>query len=108
MEDCLDDIKQWMAWNSMCINDSKIYYLPIAPKFVAAFVYGSAIRVGVSTITALRCIKNLGVFIDRHLDMKKQVPQTVSACSFYLCLINQISCFLPKLAKECVVNAIIT
>ena len=66
------------------------------------------IRVGVSTITASRCVRNLGVFIDRHLDMKKQVSQTVSACSFYLRHINQISRFLPKPTKERVVNAIIT
>ena len=30
MEDCLDDIKQWIAWNSMCMNDGKTQYLPIA------------------------------------------------------------------------------
>ena len=73
MEDCLDYIKQWMAWNSMCKNDGKTQYLPIAPKSAAALVDGSVIRVGVYTITASRCVRNIGVFIDRHLDMKKQV-----------------------------------
>ena len=23
MEDCLDELKVWMAWNSMCMNDVK-------------------------------------------------------------------------------------
>ena len=105
MEDCLDDIKQWMAWNSMCMNDGKTQYLPIVPKSAAALVDGSVIRVGVSTSTASRCVRNLGVFIDRHLDMKKQVSQTISACSFYLRHINQISRFLPKPTKERIVNA---
>ena len=108
MEDCLDDIKQWMAWNSMCMNDGKTPYLPIVPKFAAALVDGNVIRVGVSTITASQCVRNIGVFIVRHLDMKKQVSQTVSACSFYLRHINQISRFLPKPTKERVVNATIT
>ncbi|KAK2172628.1 hypothetical protein NP493_945g00014 [Ridgeia piscesae] len=40
--------------------------------------------------------------------MKKQVSQTISACSFYLRNINQISRFLPRPTKERVVNAIIT
>ena len=40
--------------------------------------------------------------------MKKQVSQTISACSFYLRNINQISRFLPIPTKERVVNAIIT
>ncbi|KAK2175519.1 hypothetical protein NP493_721g01022 [Ridgeia piscesae] len=43
-----------------------------------------------------------------HLDTKKQVSQTISACSFYLRNINQISRFLPRPTKEHVVNAIIT
>ena len=53
-----DDIKQWMAWNSMCTNDGKTQYLPIAPKSAAALVDGSVIRVGVSTIehTLATCI----------------------------------------------------
>ena len=108
MEDCLDDIKQWMAWNSMCMNGDKTQYLSIVPKSAAALIDGSVIRVGVSTITASRCVRNLGVFTDWHLAMKKQVSQTVSACSFYLRHINQISRFLPKPTKERIVNAIIT
>ena len=96
MEDCLDDIKQWMAWNSMCMNDGNTQYLPIAPKSAAAL---NVIRVGVSTITASRYVRNLGVFIDRHLDVKKQMSQTVSACSFYLRHINQISRFFTQTDK---------
>ena len=56
MEDCLDDIKQWMTWNFMCMNDGRTQYLPIVPKSVAALVDGSVICVGVSTITASRCV----------------------------------------------------
>ena len=57
----------------MCMNDGKTQYLPTAPKSAAKLVDGSVIRVGVSTITASRCVRILGVFVDRHLDMKKQV-----------------------------------
>ena len=45
--------------------------------------------------------------IDRHLDMKKQVSQTISACSFYLRSIDQISRFLSRPTKVHIVNAII-
>ena len=68
----------------------------------------SVIRVGMASITASLCVQCLGVCIDRHLDLKKQVSQTISACSFYLRNINHISCFLPRPTKERVVNAIIT
>ena len=108
MEDCLDEVKVWMARNSMFMNDGKTQYLPIVPKSADAIVYKSVIRVSEATITASRCVQCLGVCIDRHLDMKKQVSQTISACSFYLRNINQISRFLPRPTKERVVNAIIT
>ena len=61
-----------------------------------------------ATITASLCVQCLGVCIDRHLDVKKQVSQTISACSFYLCNINQISRFLPRPTKERTVKAILT
>ncbi|KAK2179055.1 hypothetical protein NP493_517g02009 [Ridgeia piscesae] len=73
MEDCLDEVKS-----------------------ADVIVDKSVIRVGVATITASLCVQCLGVCIDRHLDMKKQVLQIISACSFYLS------------SKERVVNAIIT
>ena len=73
-----------------------------------AIVDTSVIRVGVATITASRCVQCLGGCIDRHLDIKKQVLQTISICSFYLRNINQISRFLPRPTKERVVNIIVT
>ena len=90
----------------MCMNDGKTESSNF--KSAATLVDGSVIRVGVFTITASRCVRNLGVFFDRHLDMKKQMSQTVSACSFYLRHINQISRFLSKPTKERVFNANIT
>ena len=79
MEDCLDEVNVWMARNFICMNDGKTQYLPIAPKSAGAIVDKNVIRVGVATITASRCVKCLGVCIDRHLDMKMQVSQTISA-----------------------------
>ena len=108
MEDCLDEVKVWLARNYMFMNDGKTQYLPIVPKSADAIVDKSVIRVGVATITASLCVQCLGVCINRHLDLKKQVSQTIRACSFYLRNINKISRFLPRPTKERVVNAIIT
>ena len=38
MEDCLDEVKVWMARNSMFMNDGKTQYLPIVPKSADAIV----------------------------------------------------------------------
>ena len=79
MEDCLDEVKVWMARNYMFMNDGKTQYLPIVPKSADAIVDKSVIRVGMATITVSLCVQCLGVSIDKHLDMKKQVSQTISA-----------------------------
>ena len=73
MEDCLDEVKVWMAWNCMFMNDGKTQYLPIVSKSADAIVDKSVIRVGVVTITVSRCVQCPGVCIDRQFDMKKQV-----------------------------------
>ena len=92
----------------MFMNDDNTQFLPIVPKSADAIVDKSVIRVGVVTITASLCIQCICVCIDRHIDMKNQVSQTIGACSFYLHKINQISRFLPRPTTERVVNAIIT
>ena len=70
------------------MNDDKTQYHPIVSKYAYAIVDKSVIHVGMATITASLCVQCLGVCIDRHLDMKKQVSQTISAFSFYLRNIN--------------------
>ena len=78
------------------------------PNSTDAIVDKSVIRVGLVTITASRCVQCIGVCTDRHLDTKKHVSQTISASSFYLRNINQISRFLARPTNERVVNVIIT
>ena len=56
----------------MCMNDGKTQYLPIVPTYTVALDDGSVIRVGVSAITASRCVRNFGVFTDTHLDIKSK------------------------------------
>ena len=38
MEDCLDEVKVWMAQNSMFMDNGKTKYLPIVPKSADAIV----------------------------------------------------------------------
>ena len=115
MEDCLDVVKQWITSNFLCMNDNKTDYLPEVPKTAAALVVDSVIRVGDATITVSRYVRNLGVVIDRHLDVKEQVSSIecafncqVSKCAFHLSNINQISRYLPPTTKERLANAIMT
>ena len=78
------------------------------PKCADAIVDKIVIRVGVATITASLRVQCLGICIDRHLDMKKQMSQNYQCSLFLLRNINQISRFLPRPTKERIISAIIT
>ena len=72
----------------MCMNDGKTQYLPIVPQYADVIIDRSVIRVGEVTITASRCVQCLDVGTDMHFHTKKQVSQTISACSFNMRNIN--------------------
>ena len=38
MENCLDEVKVWIARNSMFMDDGKIHFLPTVPKSADAIV----------------------------------------------------------------------
>ena len=59
-------------------------------------------------VTAVRHVKNLGVYLDRHLDMTTQVSRTISTCSLHMRNIAQIRRYLTRPTTERVVNALIT
>ena len=71
MEDCLD--KGWLeiACARTTVKYSIFQWYPSLQlhSLTADF-----------TIIASRCVRNIGVFIDRNLYMKKQVSQAVSTC----------------------------
>ena len=80
----------------MFMNDGKTQYLPIVSKSADAIMDESVIRVGVATITASPCVQCLGVCIDRHLDMKKQVSQTISVLALSTCAtLIKLAAFFP-------------
>ena len=108
VEACVAEIKNWMALNYLCMNDDKTEFLPVVPKSAAQLLDNLVIHIGGAVIPAATCVRNLGAYLDRHLDMKTQVSMTIKACYFHLRNISQISKYLPKITRERVVNALVT
>ena len=80
---------------------------PVVPKSAAKLIDGIDIHVGDTLVKAEKSVRNLGVYLDRHLDMKLQISKTISVCHFQLRHLSQINRFLPRVTKERVVNAMI-
>ena len=70
--------------------------------------HGLRVRVGSDYVAAVRHVKNIGVYLDSHLDMTTQVSRTISTCSFHMRNIAQMLRYLTRPTTERVVNALIT
>ena len=90
------------------MNDSKSEILPVIPRHKTNMTEGLRVRVGSDYVTAVRHVKNLGVYLDRHLDMTTRVSRTISTCSLHMRNIAQIRRYLTRPTTERVVNALIT
>ena len=108
IEQCIDELKDWMTANYLQMNDSKSEILPVIPRQRTGLTHGLRVRVGSDYVTAVRHVKNLGVYLDSHLDMTTQVSRTISTCSFHMRNLAQILRYLTRPTTERVVNALIT
>jgi len=53
-------------------------------------VAGLHVCIGSEVIYAAECVKDLGVYLNKHLDMTAQTSRTISTCSLHLRNIGQI------------------
>ena len=90
------------------MNDSKSEILAVIRRHKTNMTEGLRVRVGSDYVTAVRHVKNLGVYLDRHLDVTTQVSRTISTCSLHMRNIAQIQRYLTRPTTDRVVNALIT
>ena len=75
VEQCIDEIKDWMTYYSF-VNDSKTEILPIIPKLASGKVAGLHVRVGFDEFSVSECVRKVGVYLDKHLDLTAQISRT--------------------------------
>ena len=73
-----------MTANYLQMIDSKSEILPVIPRHKTDMTQGLRVRVGSDYVTAVHHVINLGVYLDRHLDMTTQVSRTISTCSLHM------------------------
>ena len=80
----------------LMINDSKTEFYLIGTRQQLCKLQPCAISVGHDTITARSQVKNLGCWLDSHLNMSKHVTSVCKSAFFHLYNIRRIKNYLSR------------
>ena len=77
MQMCVHDVKSWMNFNKLKLNDGKSEVLFIAsPRMYVSAPLPDSLVLGCSNVPVSKSARNLGVGIDSNLSMKTMSPQS--------------------------------
>jgi hypothetical protein len=108
MENCINEIRQWMKLNKLKLNESKTELMFITKKRHTSLVENLSIKVGDSVIKPSNAVRNLGATFDENLSMKNQISKTVQSGYYHLRRVKHIRHYLDKSTCAKVINATVT
>ena len=89
------------------LNQSKTKILVLAPPTLASSINIHGTFLDEGCIRFVDCAKNLGVWLDQHLNLKTHIQKVVSSCYMILREISKIKSFLPKEALNTLVTSLV-
>ena len=94
MEECINDIRLWMASNFLKLNDSKTEVLILGSKHMLNNMPGLSLHIGDDVIQPSEAVRNIGAMFDETLSMKQHISMICKGAWHHLRLINQIRPYL--------------
>ena len=108
IEECISDIRSWMASSFLCLNDSKTEFIVFGSKNSLSHLLSASLKIGKSEVSKVSEVRNLGSTLDESLSMQKQINNTCKGAWMCLRRIGQIRQFLDKATAEKLVHAYIS
>ncbi len=94
MEDCIEDIRKWMAINKLKLNYYKSELMIITPSRQSHKCNIKQLTMGDCKVDASISVRNLGVIFDDTLSMKPQVDSIIRQTNYQLRAISRIRNYL--------------
>ena len=107
IEDCISHIIGWYSNNFLLCNPAKTKFIYFSSKFTDKDPIPS-INIGASTIKLESAICDLGVVLDNHLDMSRQVSNICKSASLAIHNIGKIRNYLDQSTAEKLIHAFVT
>ena len=108
MEDCIDELRNWMTAHRLFIQSSKTEFIIIGSRQQLSKVSIDKLRVGEVSISPVGAVSYLGCCIDIHMSMNMHVSNICSKAFRILYHIKQIRKYLTEDAAKISVHGFIT
>ena len=106
MEDALCHVYDWFCHNGMKLNAKKTQMIVLGTPAMLRTLPPVVLRFCGDTITDSREVKNLGVYIDRHLNFEAHVTYISRKCTGILIGLSHARHVLPKQTLKVIVEAL--
>jgi hypothetical protein len=108
LENCVAEIRCWMASNFLKLNDDKTELIFLGTSKNLAKLSVNTVQIGDSTIESSKTVRNIGAVFDQQLKMEPQVIATCKAAWFRLFQISKIRPYLSVDETKSLVHAYVT
>ena len=108
LEQCILEIREWMACHKLKLNDDKTEFIMISSPHNNNEINTMKIKIGEETVSASKSVRNLGVVFDSVFNMENHVTSVCQACYFHLRNIHSIRPYLNSDIAAQIVHAFVT
>ena len=107
MEGTLAEIRSWMNTNRLKMNDSKTEYIVFGSRQQLNKLCSTTLNVNDTPIEASDCVKYLGVYLDKNLNLKQQITAKCKVACLNLFRIKNIRRYLTQEACKVLVLGLV-
>jgi hypothetical protein len=110
LEQCLEEVRLWMAANWLQLNESKTEFILFGSKPNLSSLKRNTVTIGQCKIipSQSNAVKSLGAYFDKNMDLDKQIVSTCRTAWYHLYQISKIRPFLSVEQTKCVIHAYVT
>ena len=108
MEECLKDVRRWMASCFLCLNDSKTEVLVIGKKSSLKDIPQFSLKIGSDNISPTTSARNIGAIFDNTCSMSEHIAAISRGAWFHLNQISKIRCYLDLESTKTLVHSFVS
>ena len=109
LENCIEEIKQWMSSNFLKMNESKTEFLLLSSLHLhLKLTEPCRLNIGNSLIPSSTSARNIGAIFDSHMNMSDHISAVCRSCYLHIRNIGKIRPYLTQKATEQLIHAFIS